>query len=227
MAKPSLMQRLARWHIWLGWIAGAPVLIWTVTGLFMVLRPIEQVRGTDLRAQRPVLSEAERFAFPEVKGAAVVKIALMQRADRPVWVIERVDGSISCADARSGRQLVGIDAPLARRIADAALKAPPRKATLRRFEADANPIDLRRGRPAWQVHYEDGTNVYVDADSGEVLAVRTRWWRAYDFMWGLHILDPMGRENTSHPLLIGAAALGLATGLLGSVLLFRRRKAAR
>ena len=34
-------------------------------------------------------------------------------------------------------------------------------------------------------------------------------WRAFDFMWGLHILDPAGREDSSHPLLIALAGLGL------------------
>ena len=44
------MRRLARWHIWLGWLIGLPLVMWTVTGLVMVARPIETVRGTHLRA---------------------------------------------------------------------------------------------------------------------------------------------------------------------------------
>ncbi len=44
-------------------------------------------------------------------------------------------------------------------------------------------------------------------------------------MWGLHILDPIDREDTSHPILILFAALGLASAIMGCVLLFRRRKA--
>ena len=42
------MQRFARWHIWLGWAAAIPLLLWTISGLFMTLRPIEQVRGVAL-----------------------------------------------------------------------------------------------------------------------------------------------------------------------------------
>ena len=30
------MQSLAKWHVWLGWLVGVPILMWTVTGLVMV-----------------------------------------------------------------------------------------------------------------------------------------------------------------------------------------------
>ena len=39
--------------------------------------------------------------------------------------------------------------------------------------------------------------------------MRTGLWRWFDFAWGLHILDPRGREDTHHPLLIASAALAL------------------
>ena len=84
------------------------------------------------------------------------------------------------------------------------------------------PLDLRQERPAWAVAFSDGARFYVDADTGELLAVRTRFWRAYDVMWALHIMDLQTREDTHHPLLIGFAVLALANVVLGTVLLFRR-----
>jgi hypothetical protein len=219
------MQRFARWHIWLGWIAAIPLIAWTASGLVMAARPIDEVRGTNLRSEPPALPEDNRFAVPEVDGAAVRKMTLLQRVDGPVWVIERVDGSILASSAASGEQIQGVTPALARRIADAALRAPGPVVEVRRFEADANPIDLRRGRPAWQVRYADGLRVYVDADSGEVLALRTRWWRFYDVMWGLHIMDPAGRENAHNPLVWLFGASALVTSLFGATLLLRRRRA--
>ena len=55
--------------------------------------------------------------------------------------------------------------------------------------------------------------------------MRTRWWRGFDFMWGLHIMDLQTREDTSHPILILFAFLGVVGALLGCILMFRRRKA--
>ena len=52
---------------------------------------------------------------------------------------------------------------------------------------------------------DDGTHFYVDAGSGEVVARRTRFWRVYDFMWGLHIMDLQGREDTHNPWVVGFA----------------------
>ena len=71
----------------------------------------------------------------------------------------------------------------------------------------------------------DGTHVYIDDATGEVLALRTGGWRLYDAMWGLHIMDLQTREDTHHPILIAFAALSAIGASLGCVLLFRRRKA--
>ena len=58
-------------------------------------------------------------------------------------------------------------------------------------------------------------------------AVRTRWWRFYDFFWGLHIMDPVEREDSSHLLLWVFSVIALGSSLLGTVLLFRHRRAVK
>jgi hypothetical protein len=93
------------------------------------------------------------------------------------------------------------------------------------FPADRTPFDFRRPLAVWQVALADGTNVYVGRDTGAIEAVRTRWWRAFDLAWGLHIMDLSEREDTSHPVLIIFAALSLTGALIGCALMFRRRKA--
>ena len=93
------------------------------------------------------------------------------------------------------------------------------------FPEDISPTDLRAPYAAWQAHFADGTNLYMRSATGEVVAVRSDWWRAFDFMWGLHIMDLETREDTSHPILIIFAALSVIGALLGCSLMFRRRKA--
>jgi hypothetical protein len=215
---------LRRLHVWAGWIIGVPLLLWTASGLWMVARPIEEVRGAALRRDPPPLVIPADVAPPTLPRA-VRSLALEQRPSGPVWVARFVDGEVARADPR-GRWLP----PLVRAEAEAIARSAYRpasaieRATL--TPSDAAPIDLRQHRPAWGVRFADGTNVYVDADSGAVLALRTRQWRAFDLMWGLHIMDLQGRDDTSHPLLIGAAALAFVSVLLGLVLLplVRRRR---
>ena len=69
-----LRQRLRRWHIWLGWIVGLPFLAWTVSGLVMVARPIETVRGEDLIAEAPALAGGAG-AGPARDRAAAARLA--------------------------------------------------------------------------------------------------------------------------------------------------------
>ena len=58
----AVRSRLRRWHVWLGWVVGLPILLWVVTGLVMVARPIEEVRGEHLlRDPAPM-----RMALPPV-----------------------------------------------------------------------------------------------------------------------------------------------------------------
>ena len=73
---------------------------------------------------------------------------------------------------------------------------------------------------------DDGTRFYVDASSGQIVATRTGWWRFYDLMWGLHIMDLKTREDAHNPLVIGFGIVALAMSVLGTILLaktIRRR----
>src|SRR6185503_8113338 len=81
------------------------------------------------------------------------------------------------------------------------------------------PIELRRPIAAWQVAMDDGTHFYVDAGSGAIVARRTGWWRFYDLMWGVHIMDLKTREDAHNPLTIGFAIAALAMCVLALVLL--------
>lgn len=225
MSKARLFLRFARWHIWLGWFAAIPLLLWTISGLFMTLRPIDEVRGTDLRAEAAPIDPAG-LILPSL-AQPIAKLALVAQPDRPVWVVTLGNGAKQRFSGLDGLQIGQVEASEARRLADAAFAGEAPLVAVQRFTADEAPLELRQPRPSWQARFGDGTHVYIDADTGELLALRTQFWRAFDFMWGLHILDPIGRENTSHFLLWLFSAIALLSSLLGSILLFRRRRAAR
>lgn len=223
------MRRFARWHIWLGWLAGVPLLLWTLSGLVMVARPIEEVRGEHLRVNaetRPGFAgNPQPIAFRADGSPQAVEFRSFIQHGRFVTLVTRPDGSIDRFDATTGLGLPAIDEVEARRIVALSIHGGDQVTSVRLTSADNPPIDFRRPIAAWQVTLADGTRIYVGRDSGEIAAVRTRWWRVFDFMWGLHIMDLQTRENTHHPLLIGFAALALVSTILGTTLLFRRRKA--
>ncbi len=51
----------------------------------------------------------------------------------------------------------------------------------------------------WRAQFEgpDTATFWIDPQDGELAAVRTGWWRAFDLFWGLHIMDWQNRETIS------------------------------
>ena len=97
-------QTLHKWHIWLGWLVGVPLILWTASGLFMVARPIEEIRGEHLR-KAPLMLATDMPVAPSLSGRAVEKLTLEQRIDGRVWIIKYQGGDLRRADAATGALL--------------------------------------------------------------------------------------------------------------------------
>ena len=222
------MRLFAKWHIWLGWLTGVPLLLWCVSGLVMVAKPIEEVRGTDLRRElAPVALPADTdiaVHLPADGTRPVTSVATRVEQNRIITRLTYADDSVQRFDA-DGRKLAPFSDVEARLLVAKDIVGGDKIAGVRLFDAAHPPLDFRQPVAAWQVTLADGTHVYVGRDSGEIAAVRTKWWRIYDVFWGLHIMDLRTREDTHHPLLILFAALATLGSVLGVTLLFRRRKA--
>jgi hypothetical protein len=219
------MRTLVKWHIWLGWLVGVPIVMWLATGLLMVSRPIEEVRGEHLRRElppTPLVIEGSALASSE---AQLKEMRVVMQGGRAVAILTRLDGSVRRVDFVTGTALPPLDAAAARALVAARIIGGEKAESVTLFPADQTPFDFRRPLAVWRVALNDGTNVYVGRDTGEIEAVRTRWWRAFDLAWGLHIMDLSEREDTSHPVLILFAALSLTGAVIGCVLMFRRRRA--
>ena len=233
----ALRASLRRWHMWLGWLVAVPMLFWTVSGFVMVARPNSEVRGTALlREPAPLLLTAPAIS-PALAGLPVAGLALEPRAVGPRWVV-RLHGEPErsrLADPATGRLLPKLGAADAQREVMARYTGKARVAAVNRVDPARPPIELNRPLEAWQVKMDDGVHFYVDAGSGEVVARRTPFWRFYDFMWGLHIMDLQGRKDTHNPWIVTFALLALVMTLMALVLLplatrkgsrIKRRKAA-
>ena len=222
-------SRLRRWHVWLGWLVGIPILLWLVSGVIMVWRPIEEVRGEHLVAPAQPVRLSSAPVPPRIEGVPLSRLTLEQRASGPRWVVEMAGGPTRLADPATGELLPPLSAIDAMREVSSRYTGSSTIASVARTDPDNPPLELRRPIPTWKVHFADGTNFYVHAGSGEIVARRTPWWRLFDLMWGIHIMDLKTREDMHNPLVLGFGIASVVMGLLALVLLpmtvrWRRRR---
>jgi hypothetical protein len=211
--------KLRRWHVWLGWLVGLPMLFWTVSGLVMVAKPIDEVRGEKLISPPPPVQISGPLVAPRIVGRPVLAMTLEPRADGPRWEIDFEGGEVRLADPATGRLLPRLGAADAAKELMARYTGTAKVVEVSRVDAGAPPLELRRAMNGWRVRMSDDTHFYVDGGSGEIIAKRTAWWRFYDFMWGLHIMDLQGREDTNNPWVVSFALLTLLTVLMALALL--------
>lgn len=195
------------------------MIFWTVSGLVMVARPIDDVRGTSLIRDAAPIASTRGVVAPMIEGRAIAGMTLESRAGGPRWVISFADGGARLADPATGALLPVLGAAEAAREVMTRFTGQAKVVETSRVAADSPPLELRRAMDGWRVRMDDGTHFYVDAGSGEIVARRTRWWRVYDFMWGLHIMDLQGRAETNNPWVVTFGALSVLMALLAIVLL--------
>ena len=216
-------------HRWLGLFASIQLLLWTLSGLFFTIPDIKDVRGDQYRVWETAdeiqrLDQNNLFAVSSLlKNLNINKeedytILLKRRADR--WVYQ-VDSSnqISNYDAISGERLFFISPDEASLIVSRETNLKPKKVELINDKKSGSEY---RGRnlPLYRVFVEEPQKgmVYVDPNTGEIAAIRTRLWRTFDFLWSLHIMDYTERDDFSHWLIRIFAFIGLMTIVSGMLL---------
>jgi len=145
----KIRQRLRRWHIWLGWIVGLPFLAWTISGLVMVARPIETVRGEDLIAEAP----------PLPPGLAPVAPVIGPRPLASLRLEPRPDGAKGCSNMPTAAPGSPTAPPAAcfRRWAPPTPPGSSRRATpARRGSRQSTALRLRRRRSTFAARWRPG-----------------------------------------------------------------------
>ena len=230
-------------HRWVGLVVGLQLLIWTVSGLYMVAMDLDFIHGDPLvRNVKPTfdlhVSRVTMAQLTQQREGAIETLRLRALPDgRQVYEIGQ-GGQLSLFDASTGARLSPLPesriADLARyyyagtgRVASIAL--------LSREEDRPQEIQTRK-LPIWRVDFDDRleTSLYLHPDTGTLVVRRHRFWRWFDFLWSLHIMDYVEREDVNNPLLRVAAPLAFVTAAFGGWLAFhsfgflqRRRRRTR
>ena len=213
-----------RLHKWLALIVGIQAVLWMLSGLYMTAISIDIIHGDHL-AHRPV--ESLPAAQPLLDPAAfaqsypgVQRYKLKSLLGAAVYEVHHADG-VALLDARTGKPIKPLAAADIRALALAAYHGD---GTLENIELIHDIPSEMGGRPGplWRVSFNDGwgTALYFAPATGDFLAKRHDLWRAFDFLWMLHIMDYESRENINNSLLRVAAGAGTLFGLSGLWLLW-------
>jgi uncharacterized iron-regulated membrane protein len=223
-------------HRWLGIIAGIQLFLWTGSGLFFALIPIDDIRGSHLLTPSPVfrlghvklLSPSSLASqHEELSAVSVDQVKIKQRLYTPIYVVQN-DGNWLVYDAESGEKLAPVTETEANSIASNSTKLPVLSAVW--VTSTESGSEYRDGElPAWKIELEgpDHPILWIGGNTGQVVAIRTTRWRIYDFLWSLHIMDYVHRDNFNSWLLRGFALLGVVTILSGIVLFVSSRQRRR
>lgn len=228
MAKTS--GKIRKLHNIIGLVFGAQLLFWMVSGLFFTLFPIEQIHGTTLRAPinhgalalGQVQISANEAAQTLASKEAVTSVALDMFLGEPVWKL-KTGSQIHMISARTGEARSPITPLQAAQIAREGLISKAGLPGEPRLLRDHPPREYGGALPAYIVDYKPGSvRVYIDANTGQLVTVRSNLWRTFDVMWRFHIMDITGADEFDTWWMKLFAFFGLTLVLSGGVLVVRR-----
>jgi hypothetical protein len=234
MKKRNYKFYIRKSHRYLGIFIGIQFLFWTLGGLYFSWTDIDEIHGDLFKKETPEINFQEDFISPKEIISEIQKLSaepniqnmrLIEISGSPFYEFAVEDKnkkeSLIVADALSGKIRPAIDKEEAIKIANEALNKP-----LKVFETIyLTPENVgghheyrEKPLPAWAVTYENNLTVYLSAETGQIGAFRTNKWRIFDFLWMLHTMDFVGRDNINNYLLRAFSILGIVTILSGFLL---------
>ena len=207
-------------HKYLSLVISIQLLLWTISGIYFAFNKIELVRGEQYLIEQKV----SKLNLKEVESSFSGKnVNFVRRLDE--WIIKvETDSGFSYTDLQ-GQNLDELNAEEVREVVRLSTNLTPLMA--QRIDKPEIRAEFRgRNLPIFKVTTSttDNINVYVDAFTGEVTAIRSDSWRIWDFLWGAHIIDYSERENINNFLIKILSILALLSSLSGIVLFFKTFK---
>ena len=206
-------------HKYLSILISIQLLLWTISGIYFAFNQIELVRG-------------EQYRLPQEFSIDLNKINVVLDNVRSIQVARRLGEEILIVRNEAGTEYLNLEGvaleKLSREQATSIVWSVTSLTPLAVEEIiDPKPGSEYRGRdlPLFKVvtkdQENDEINVYVDAISGQVVAIRSEQWRLWDLMWGLHIMDWETRDEINNWLLKLFSVLALISSLTGVFIFFR------
>jgi len=226
----NLVKTSRKFHKWLMLFLGIQFVIWTVSGAYMVIFDIDYIHGDSLvvNHQSKIDVDNINYTLGDLLAAypAAENIEMSVFIDQGVYrfIIKIGDEKIQYLIAASnGQQLSPLNEDLAKRAAQHYYSGEGNIVDVELITENP-PFELSRRRlPAWRVNFNDlgSPSIYVSAQSGKLVTKRHEFWRFFDLMFSLHVMD-YEDEDPSNQLLFWFVLFSLIASLFGFVLTYFR-----
>ena len=211
-------RRLRVWHRRLAVVTAIQLLLWTVSGIYFAFIDITMVRGEPHRLA-PQTQSIDLTQFDlSVMSTSQIVIKPRLPEELVVGVMEPESGLMEWLSP-DGQPVTPLTAEQAISVisnkTDIAVNATE-------WVTTAAEAAEYRGRqlPLWRAYdvNKPSLRVYVDPRSGDIVAIRNLAWRAWDFLWMLHIMDYDDRDDIGTWLLKLFSVMALLTAVAGIAL---------
>jgi hypothetical protein len=219
-----------RYHRWLMVFVGLQFLIWSLSGLYMVLVDIHSIHGEDiLSTKKPTFTALQTNSSNQAIGYDInellteypeaTNVTLGWLGDQAVYRFQ-LNGP-KLVDANTGKTIEKISESLAAHIALSSLAEVKEIADIALITENPPSEIGSRPLPLWRVEFVgvNSPTLYISNTTGRVVTVRQNTWRAFDLFWRLHIMDYYDGEDINNLLLNIFTISGLLAALSGLVLL--------
>ncbi len=229
--KPVRLSRTI--HKWLGLFVGLQLLLWAVSGFYMVVVDLDFIHGDPLvrNLRSAIASEQAKIGFVQIAQlypeATQISLRALPISPAPVYEVNS-DAGTTLIDAATGQVL----SPLPeRKIQALASSYYAGRGTLQSVTllTGMPPLEIQtRALPLWRADFDDwlDSSLYIHPDTGTLVTRRHRFWRWFDFFWMLHIMDHEQRTDVNNTLLRVSSIVSLMAVVSGLWLLyysFKRR----
>ena len=195
-------------HKWLGLLVGLQLVIWSVSGFYMVVVDIDIIHGDHLVQPIPEFSTDSVNQFSNTltrlsKSIPDAKSIALRSIGGRMAVAVKTPTKTHLFDVLSGEPLAPIDASEAKRLAKTYYAGTAEITETRLIESEPPREIGGRPLPIWRVDFDDvwGSTLYISPSTGALATRRHTLWRVFDFLWMLHIMDYDEREDINNWLL--------------------------
>ncbi|MBT8302781.1 MAG: PepSY domain-containing protein [Maribacter sp.] len=235
--KRKLIYRARKWHRYLGLILGIQFLLWTLGGLYFSWTNIDEIRGDNLKNEKPNLVFEQDLVSPALflnhhltSTDSLLSLKLVAVLKEPFYEMvfnSKGKEKVKLINALNGKMRLPLNKEDAIAIAKEKLKVEANVAKVELLtETNSHHEYRERPLPAFAITFKApaSTTVYVSQDYGNVQTFRNSKWRIFDFLWMMHTMDYQERDDFNNWLLRLFSIFGLVTIFSGFTLYYLTSK---